>query len=160
MFTPVLENPPGQVLCGYCICQRRLSSHQLTLVTSALAPSERSAVRLSQLLGSSTQVLQLGCLTPHSKAVDSVTSGTRDWIQDLKKSTGALRGEKRSSQTWKNWSCFSRLQKKGCLSTQLADGRFWGSMFIICSIKSRATMSSARKRKEIYFLYFLYTLRL
>lgn len=55
----------------------------------------------------------------------------------------------RSRQTWKNWSCFSKLQKKGCFSTQLADGRFWGSMFIICSIKSRATMSSARKRVSI-----------
>lgn len=53
--------------------------------------------------------------------------------------------KKTNISTWKNWSCFSRLQKKGCFSTCFADGRFWGSMAIIFSINSRAMTSSAKE---------------
>ena len=56
--------------------------------------------------------------------------------------------KKTNISTWKNWSCFSRLQKKGCFSTCFADGRFWGSMAIIFSINSRAMTSSAEEENR------------
>lgn len=145
MFTPVLETPPGQVLCGCCSCfGTLLPSTDLGNISSGLLWKSCSKVKP---MAYELQVLQLGCLTPHSKAVDSMTSGTKERLNSRPEKVyrSPENWEEMSSQTWKNWSCFSRLQKKGCLSTQLADGRFWGSMFIICSIKSRATMSSARK---------------
>lgn len=98
-------------------------------------------------------------LSPHSKAVNSITSGTKETLNSRPVPVygSPENREERSPQTWKNCSCFSRLQKKGCLSTQLADGRFWGSMFIICSIKSWATMSSARKSvQENYFIFSMF----
>lgn len=61
-------------------------------------PCERSAVRLSRLLGSSTQVLQLGCLTPPRKAVDSMASNRHKRETEFKtwrKSTGALKTERK-----------------------------------------------------------------
>ena len=44
------------------------------------------------------------------------------------------------ARTWKKCSCFSLLQKNGCLSTALAVGRRDGSLEIILLIKSRAQM--------------------
>lgn len=44
--------------------------------------------------------------------------------------------------TWKNCSCFSSLQKKGCMRTMGAEGRCWGSGLIIAAISSRATSLS------------------
>lgn len=48
------------------------------------------------------------------------------WLpfQNLENAKWRVRTEKTSISTWKNWSCFSRLQKNGCFSTCLADGRF------------------------------------
>lgn len=47
-----------------------------------------------------------------------------------------------STLTWKNCSCFSALQKKGCIRTTGAEGRFWGSPLIIDTISSLATTLS------------------
>lgn len=44
--------------------------------------------------------------------------------------------------TWKNCSCFSSFQKKGCMRTMGAEGRCWGSGLIIAAISSRATSLS------------------
>ena len=44
------------------------------------------------------------------------------------------------ARTWKKCSCFSLLQKNGCLSTALAVGRRDGSLEIILLIRSRAQM--------------------
>lgn len=51
--------------------------------------------------------------------------------------------------TWKKCSCFSALQKKGCMRTAGAEGRFWGSLLSIDVISSLATtLSGARNRME------------
>lgn len=50
--------------------------------------------------------------------------------------------------TWKKSSCFSGLQKKGCLSTQAVEGRHSASGLIMFSIRFRAMMSSGQKKKE------------
>lgn len=53
------------------------------------------------------------------------------------------------SSTWKNCSCFSRLQKKGCLSILSADGLFSGSTLSICSIRFMATTPSAKAQVHL-----------
>ena len=49
--------------------------------------------------------------------------------------------------TWKNASCFSRLQKNGCFNTAAAHGRNSGLKLIIDSTNSRHTTFSAEKIK-------------
>lgn len=56
--------------------------------------------------------------------------------------------------TWKKRSCFSGLQKKGCLSTHSVEGRDSTSALIICSIRSRAMTSSARGKKNVVRILF------
>lgn len=49
--------------------------------------------------------------------------------------------------TWKKSSCFSGLQKNGCLSTQAVEGLDSASAPIICSIRSWAMTSSDLREK-------------
>lgn len=55
--------------------------------------------------------------------------------------------EQLRQHTWKNSSCFSGLQKNGCLSTQAVEGRDSTSALIICSIRSCAMTSSNKTSK-------------
>lgn len=50
--------------------------------------------------------------------------------------------------TWKKSSCFSGLQKNGCLSTQAVEGRSSALALIICSIRSCAMMSADLEEGE------------
>lgn len=56
--------------------------------------------------------------------------------------------------TWKKSSCFSGLQKNGCLSTQAVDGRASGSGLIIFSIRSRAMTSSEPHTQQPVSVWF------
>lgn len=69
-------------------------------------------------------------------------------FQSLEKVTWRFLTKKTNMSTWKKWSCFSRLQKNGCFSTCFAEGRFWGSIAIICSINSLAMTSSTEEEKK------------
>lgn len=50
--------------------------------------------------------------------------------------------------TWKKSSCFSGLQKNGCLSTQAVEGRDSASAPIICSIRFCAMTSSDLRKRQ------------
>ena len=50
--------------------------------------------------------------------------------------------------TWKNASCFSRLQKNGCFNTEAALGRSSGLKLIIDSTNSRHTTFSEDRKKS------------
>ena len=90
----------------------------------------------------------------HQKNCSSWLQTTLCYSMTRKRAVPVRVYDQMTTPTWKNSSCFSGLQKNGCLSTQAVEGRDSGSVLIICSIRSCAMTSS--DLRENYFLGLMY----